>query len=560
MDLARFLTDRGPGAGARRIGLVAAAALSAGLVGAVSLPPLDRDEARFAQASAQMLESGDFIVIRFQEEERNKKPAGAYWLQAASVAAISDAKARTILAYRLPSLIGAALAALFTYAAIARLAGPAAGTLAALFLATAPVFAAESMIAKTDALLLACVAGAAWAFAALAGPARAGARGGLAPAIGFWIAIGAGVLIKGPIIFLAVAPLAAATALRFPDLRLLRRLRPLSGLLILVLMIGPWAYAIGAATEGRFYEEAVGTDMLAKAAGAQESHAGPPGYHLLLAPLLAFPFAALIPAGLAAGWRRRRDFAAFFLLAFLVPGWLVFEIAATKLPHYVLPLYPALAGLSALAALDPGAAPRAAWRAGAVLYAVAGLLLAGATATLPLLVGAKASLAGIAAAALVAALALAAARQYWRIEPLKGAALSIPAAAILAAALLGAVLPGLAPLALSARISAALDMAGLHPLRDGAPPAALAGYYEPSAVFLLGTATQLGSGTEAADALVDRAGAAVVEARALADFDAQLARRGASAKAVAVIDGFNYSKGERASITIFRRADEGTAP
>jgi hypothetical protein len=103
-------------------------------------------------------------------------------------------------------------------------------------------------------------------------------------------------------------------------------------------------------------------------------------------------------------------------------------------------------------------------------------------------------------------------------------------------------------------------MAGLHPLRDNAPPAALAGYYEPSAVFLLGTATQLGTGADAADALVDRGGAAVVEARTLGDFDAQLSRRGASAKAVAVIDGFNYSKGKRARLTVFRRADEGPDP
>lgn len=560
MDFQGFLSGRGGIAAARRMGFVGLVAAMMGLAGVFTLPPLDRDEARFAQASAQMLETGDFIVIRFQDEERNKKPAGAYWLQAASVAAFSDAKAREIWAYRLPSVFAAALAAIFAYAAIARLFDPAAGVLCALFVATAPVFSAEAMIAKTDALLLACVAAAGAALAHLFADARARGRADAALAAAFWVAIGAGILFKGPIILIVVAPLILMTALRFPETRPLTTLRPLAGALILALMIGPWAYAIGAATDGRFFAEAAGADMLAKVGSAQESHAGPPGYHLLLAPFLAFPFAALIIPGLVAAIRLRKDFSVFFLLAWLIPGWLIFELAATKLPHYVLPLYPALAGLAALAAFRPEAAPRAAWRAGAALYAGAGLALAGAMALLPLAVGAKVSVLGAGAAVLVMALTLAAAARYWRAEPLQGAALSIPAAAVLAVALLAGVLPGLTPLALSPRLSAALDEADLHPLRDGAAPAALAGYYEPSAVFLLGTRTALGSGAAAADALIERGAAAVVEERERAAFEVRLKERGGRAATVAVIDGFNYSKGRRASLAIFRRADEGTSP
>src|SRR5690348_2024597 len=61
------------------------------LPGIAALPPTDRDEARFAQATRQMLETGDWLHIRFQDEARNQKPAGIYWLQALSVAATSDA-------------------------------------------------------------------------------------------------------------------------------------------------------------------------------------------------------------------------------------------------------------------------------------------------------------------------------------------------------------------------------------------------------------------------------------------------------------------------------------
>ena len=91
--------------------LAAAIALLAGLPGLIALPPLDRDESRFAEASAQMLETGDFVSPKFQETPRFKKPVGIYWLQAAAVKSLSRVEARQIWAYRIPSLLGAMLAA-----------------------------------------------------------------------------------------------------------------------------------------------------------------------------------------------------------------------------------------------------------------------------------------------------------------------------------------------------------------------------------------------------------------------------------------------------------------
>ena len=75
--------------GARPYALLAALCLLLYLPGLTSIPALDRDEARFAQASRQMLETGDFLRIRFQDESRNKKPAGIYWVQAAAVATLA---------------------------------------------------------------------------------------------------------------------------------------------------------------------------------------------------------------------------------------------------------------------------------------------------------------------------------------------------------------------------------------------------------------------------------------------------------------------------------------
>ena len=91
--------------------LAALLTLIAGLPGLLLLPPLDRDESRFAQATSQMLESGDYVDIRYQDEPRWKKPVGIYWMQAIAVGLTSDVEDREIAPYRIPSLLGAMLAA-----------------------------------------------------------------------------------------------------------------------------------------------------------------------------------------------------------------------------------------------------------------------------------------------------------------------------------------------------------------------------------------------------------------------------------------------------------------
>src|SRR5438309_10212364 len=102
--------------GWRPYALLAALCFALYLPGIAAIPPLDRDEARFAQASRQMLETGEFLRIRFQDEARNKKPAGIYWMQAAAVSAFSRPEATAIWPYRLPSLVGGVAAVLLTFA------------------------------------------------------------------------------------------------------------------------------------------------------------------------------------------------------------------------------------------------------------------------------------------------------------------------------------------------------------------------------------------------------------------------------------------------------------
>src|SRR6184192_10812 len=95
---------------ARAVAFLVLCALLLFLPGFFTIPPVDRDEARFAQATKQMVESGDYVDIRFQDEVRYKKPVGVYWVQAAVVKSASalgfpDALT-TVWLYRVPSLIG----------------------------------------------------------------------------------------------------------------------------------------------------------------------------------------------------------------------------------------------------------------------------------------------------------------------------------------------------------------------------------------------------------------------------------------------------------------------
>src|SRR3569833_834853 len=127
------------------------------LPGVLSLTALDRDESRFAQASHQMVESGDLVDIRLGQVPRYKKPIGIYWLQAASTAIAGLGHDDRIWTYRLPSLLGAIAAAWLTVWCAAAFLEAEAALIAGLLMLTTVLLAAEATIATTDAVLLACV-------------------------------------------------------------------------------------------------------------------------------------------------------------------------------------------------------------------------------------------------------------------------------------------------------------------------------------------------------------------------------------------------------------------
>ena len=204
--------------------LAALVALVAGLPGLLLLPPLDRDESRFAQATVQMLESGNYVDIRFQDEPRWKKPIGIYWLQALAVSAVSEPSARDIRPYRLPSLMGAMLAAWAVASAGARMFGARAGFLAGAMLGASFVLSMEAGMAKTDAMLCGLTVLSMAALARLYLSDGSGERDNRLLAMLFWGSMGISILIKGPIGPMVIAAALLALSLWDRNLRWLGRL------------------------------------------------------------------------------------------------------------------------------------------------------------------------------------------------------------------------------------------------------------------------------------------------------------------------------------------------
>ncbi|HZT51775.1 MAG TPA: glycosyltransferase family 39 protein [Stellaceae bacterium] len=531
--------------GWRPYALLALLCLGLYLPGLASLPVTDRDEARFAQATRQMLESGDLLDIRFQNEARNRKPAGIYWLQAASVAALSTAESDAIWPYRLPSLLGAAAAVLLTFAFGARLVGAEAALLGTGLLAASLGLVVEAHLAKTDAVLLLCAVAAEGALAEI----YRGARAARWPLL-FWAAQGAAILVKGPVVPLLSLLTLLALALADRAWRWLGRLRPLWGVPLACAIAGPWLVAISRATGGAFLGDSIGHDFLGKLLGAQENHGAWPGYYLVLLAITFWPGSLLLGAALGWAWRARRTTEARFLLAWAAPFWLVLELVPTKLPHYLLPAFPALALMAgrSLTATD-AAAPRWIVRAAGAVWSVASLLLAATLALAPPQLEVGVDVAGVAVALVILVYGAGMLRRAWRgLEPALAvracliALFTLPAALALEA-------PRLAPLWLS-RAAAAM-VAREHPPADA--PLSAVGYAEPSLVFLLGTRTELVSPDKAAARVVSARGAlALVEGREDQAFRRALGARGWQAKAIERVAGLDYSNGRRMVLTLYR--------
>lgn len=404
-----------------RVGLLVALAVVALARGLTNHRLLDPDEGRNAEVAREMAATHDFLVPHLDGLPYLDKPIVYFAAAAAAIEALGP----TELAVRLPAFLFTLASIVLVGAWARRRWGPDAGGIAALALATMPLvlaFAAETIFDSALAFFV-----------------TAGILGLVEdrPVLA-WAAIGIGAITKGPV---AIAvPLLVLVPWSLTTGRPLRRLVPLRGLAAFAVCALPWFVAV--TLRHPDFPHYVFVDETFRRVTTRAFHrAAPWWYYLPIVPVAAFPWFVPAVAGVSR-WRwlwgaravnpAARE--AWLLVWWLVGPLIFFSLNESKLPHYVLPLMPALALAAArmLTVRGVGAAWR--WSAGALVVLGAALLTLTRwlPAPLSLTPDERAAVPGAAAAlgaVLVLAAALLAAAVRWQ---RRGLALAAYAAGVIA--------------------------------------------------------------------------------------------------------------------------------
>lgn len=543
--------------------ILTALVLLTALPGISRIPAIDRDEARYAQATVQMIESGDPIDIRFQDAPRWKKPAGAYWAQAVSVTLFGGPDARAIWKHRLPSVLAALIAVLATYWAGRRLVGRQAAIIGAALFAVSLGLVYEAHAAKTDALLVAATT---ICFGALAHIRHNPIGTQKTASLLFWMALGAGVMLKGPIAPMVVILAIAALMIWERRAGWAKPLLFWPGPILFLLIVLPWTILIWQKTGGAFFTTAFSEDLAPKMTGGQEKHGGLPGYHLVSVLVMFFPAVVLLPAGIAYAIRALLADGDKFtplkramrlIICWVVPFWIVLEITPTKLPHYGLPLYPALAllcGIAGALLLQIKEFP-VTRIIGAFLYGVLGIALTAGVVFAHSFYRSGSDVDYIALGIGICVCLLFAVstilifkrhRHFIKAVVASGAALMVM--------VFGVLMPGLDKFFVSQNVSAMMNQRGIKTPLPANMNLRSPHFTEASLVFALGTQIKLGGEFNAENLLEIQMGEyLLLDIMRRPQID--IATSGICFDTIGAVEGYNYAKGDELILTLLRRRE-----
>ena len=301
----------------------------------------DRDEPNYAQVVLEMVATGNYVVPTINSEMWLAKPPLLYWMMSIPVRIFGP----TEFACRFFSAIGVGITCLLTFFIGKKLVGTEAGLWTIPILASTMLVLVVGTAGITDALLLPFIVS---VMAILMISAESGMS--FIHIILMGIALGLGILTKGPI---GLMPMPAIAAILFFNRKNSNNTGQYIRRIALSLAIGAvifliWAIPVNIFTNGEFFRVFVGRDIINRALRPMESHGGNLLLFLPYYPIIIivgfFPWTLHLPGAFSAviGGRVGGKYGRVYLLSWIVPCVILMTLAATKLPHYIIFIWPAL--------------------------------------------------------------------------------------------------------------------------------------------------------------------------------------------------------------------------
>jgi 4-amino-4-deoxy-L-arabinose transferase-like glycosyltransferase len=474
------------------LGALLLASIAIYLLGNARMALFDRDEPWYAQVSRHMLQSGDWVVPRFGNVIFEGKPVFAFWCQAISMRVFGQDE----FGARFPSVVCGVLTLIVLWWGVSRFVGSRRALWSVFVLGSSALHIAISKMALVDSELLLWIT-----IAQLCLAMVYAARGSLWVCAVFWVSTGLALLTKGPVVLgtfggtlIGLAMMDVGKNVLSPRAWIAATrwwwgVRPWMALVISPAVVGPWILMVGHRSPG-FLKVTLEKFMLAPIFDKPlNSRSVMPGFYLAVIWPAFLPWSLLLPITLLQGWKNRRLLPVRFCLAAVLGPWVVIEIVKQKLPHYLLPMFPPLAFLTAdvIVRCVRGeihiAVPKS-WKWGVLVWAAA-IVLMGAGPWLaavpkfhyeglPYVAMVTLTVTGLVLAGVTGALLIR--------GKLKEGFLAMGIGAMLVAVILfRMMLPGFAPLRATQLAGAAMYRAGF---KDG-DAVGLYGYSEPSITFYL---------------------------------------------------------------------------
>jgi 4-amino-4-deoxy-L-arabinose transferase-like glycosyltransferase len=314
------------------------------LAGNWILPLTDRDEARFSEASREMIQRHDYIVPWFNGEWRLYKPALIYWCQIGSYRVLGS----NDFSARLPSALFTTAAALLLVRWGRKISDAKTGFIAGAMLLTGLHLAVIGRIATADLALIFFFTLASWSGWELTRPQQ--------PSRWKWwwifyVALALGFLAKGPVAWMPLGAMGLGRALRKESFRL-PFLETVAGVILTAAIVASWGIPALEQTHGMFWSVGMNEQVYQRAVAVNNSH----GFSSMLGFILLLPFYFLtffisflpwstrVPGALCRWWQERRhDDPDWYLLVLIAFVFIVFSLVKTKLPHYTMPAFPLIA-------------------------------------------------------------------------------------------------------------------------------------------------------------------------------------------------------------------------